>query len=240
MPTAWSSCMSGVPAFAAPKMSSSVGRSGNPTAAAPPAWSIRANTVMPLARMSASSRSIVSFGPNLLGTVVKPSAAMALPPNSKATTTIATNRLPAFRVVLRPLRCRLLRLHLHRLAQLSRRTRHDDEVAARGLRFATDNLTNWPNRIDDRRARRVGREARQRLEGAGAVRTGRQREHVGMLRLETGDRRLENLNKPLVEQCHAGRRLGPRRQLASRRRHRQVGCLAGDAQGLQPLRSSAF
>src|SRR5712692_7264122 len=52
---------------------------------------MRANTVMPLALISVSSRSIVSFGPKLLGMVVNPSAAIAFAPHNQIPTIIATN-----------------------------------------------------------------------------------------------------------------------------------------------------
>ena len=73
----WAACISGVPALALPKIKSSVGRSESPAPTAPAAWSIRANTVMPRAFTAASSRSMVSFGPWLLRSVVNPSTAIA-------------------------------------------------------------------------------------------------------------------------------------------------------------------
>jgi hypothetical protein len=57
-----------------------VGRKDISTAAAPPARSIRANTVMPEAVISASSRSIASFTIALLATVLKPSTTIVLSP----------------------------------------------------------------------------------------------------------------------------------------------------------------
>ena len=48
IPTVWTDCMSGVPPRALPKIISSVGRNFSPTSAAPAAWSIRANTFIPL------------------------------------------------------------------------------------------------------------------------------------------------------------------------------------------------
>jgi hypothetical protein len=47
MPIVWAACISGVPPLALPNFCRSVGRNGNPTAAAPVAWSIPANTVRP-------------------------------------------------------------------------------------------------------------------------------------------------------------------------------------------------
>src|SRR5262249_41374498 len=72
--------MSGVPPLAFPNIKRSVARSGNPTSAAPAAWSTCANTVRPLAFTSASSRLIVSLGSWLLRTVINPSAVMAWTP----------------------------------------------------------------------------------------------------------------------------------------------------------------
>ncbi len=40
----------------------------------------------------------------------------------------------------------------------------------------------------------------QRLEGAGAVQAVRQREHVRVVWLEPGGRRLQDLDRPLIEQ----------------------------------------
>jgi hypothetical protein len=56
---------------------------------------MRADTVMPLALISASSRSIVSFGPKLLSMVASPSAVIAYTPHSQIPTIIATNLLVA-------------------------------------------------------------------------------------------------------------------------------------------------
>src|SRR5205807_10443282 len=70
IPAVWDACISGVPPRALPKMMSPVGRSLRPASAAPAAWSMRAKTVIRFARTSASSRSIVSLGPTLLGIVV--------------------------------------------------------------------------------------------------------------------------------------------------------------------------
>ena len=81
IPIVWASSISGVPPLAAPKTRRSVGRSDIPAAAAPAAWSTWANTVIPFALTSASSLFIVSSGPKALGIVIKPSAAIACPPN---------------------------------------------------------------------------------------------------------------------------------------------------------------
>jgi len=73
IPTVWSACIKGVPPRAFPKMTSAVGANVSPAFAAPAAWSMRANSSIPLLRIPASSRSIVWLGPKLLGTVVSPS-----------------------------------------------------------------------------------------------------------------------------------------------------------------------
>ena len=74
IPIVWLDCISGVPAFGLPKISSSVGRSGIATETAAAAWSIRAKIVMSLALRSASSRSRVSLTEYLLATVISPSS----------------------------------------------------------------------------------------------------------------------------------------------------------------------
>ena len=61
MPMVCPACMSRVPAAGSPKISSSVGRSGMPTAAAAAPWSIRAKTAMPLFFSMTSKRSMVTL-----------------------------------------------------------------------------------------------------------------------------------------------------------------------------------
>ena len=73
IPAVWDACMSGVPPRALPKMMRFVGPSVSPASAAPAEWSICAKIVRPFERISARSRSIVSFGSKLLGMVVRPS-----------------------------------------------------------------------------------------------------------------------------------------------------------------------
>jgi hypothetical protein len=52
---------------------------------------MRANTVMPLALISVSRRSTVSFAPKWLGMVFSPSAAMASSSDKNVATVIATD-----------------------------------------------------------------------------------------------------------------------------------------------------
>ena len=88
----------------------------------------------------------------------------------------------------------------------------DHQIAALHVRLSSHHLSDRTQCVDDRRAGRVRGEGRERLERASAVRRARQREDIGMLRLEPGDCRLQHLEQPLVEQRDArGRRLVVRR-----------------------------
>lgn len=70
------------------------------------------------------------------------------------------------------------------------------------------------------------------MQGAASVHAIRQREHVFLLRLEPGDRRLEHLDQSLVEQRDAGWRLSV---LRISRHEREMRGLAGDTERLQVL-----
>jgi hypothetical protein len=65
----------------------------------------------------------------------------------------------------------LVNLYLHWLARLRRRPRYDDQVAAGRVRLAANDLADRADGVDDRRARRIGHEARQRLQLAAAIGT---------------------------------------------------------------------
>ena len=86
-----------------------------------------------------------------------------------------------------------LRLDLNGNAVLARGARSDHQIAALGLRLSLHDLPDRAKGVDDRRACRVRRECGQWLQHAAAVRPGREREHVGMLRLESRHRGLQHL-----------------------------------------------
>src|SRR5690348_10885503 len=92
-----------------------------------------------------------------------------------------------------------LRLDLYRRAGPGCRPGRDHEIASLHVDLTPHHLTDRPQRIDDRRPRRIRRERRQRLERTMTVRRTRQREHVRLFRLESGDGSLEHLEKALVE-----------------------------------------
>ena len=83
MPVDWFACISAVPAFALPKISNSVGRRVSPACTAPAAWSMRANTVPPLAVTAAARRSIVTLTLCLLTMTVRPGVSMPCAPGSE-------------------------------------------------------------------------------------------------------------------------------------------------------------
>src|SRR5262245_210416 len=91
MPIVCIACMSGVPPLALPKIRSWVGRSDIPTSAAPAAWSMRAETVIPFGLTAASSLFIVSFGPWLLAIVINPAAALACTPLATPVSSLLRN-----------------------------------------------------------------------------------------------------------------------------------------------------
>src|SRR5882724_8055894 len=80
----------------------------------------------------------------------------------------------------------LLDLHLNRPAGLVGGAGRDHKIAALGLRIALHDLPDRTDRVDDSRSRRIGHECGQRLERSAAVRPSGKREHVGLLRRETG------------------------------------------------------
>jgi hypothetical protein len=70
----------------------------------------------------------------------------------------------------------------------------DHQVSALHFIFAAHDLADWSDRIDDGRAGRVCHEALQRFQDAGARWLIRKRKHVSLFRLESGNRRLQDLN----------------------------------------------
>ena len=94
--------------------------------------------------------------------------------------------------------CALFRLHLHRSTEVPDGTRSDHKIAALDFAFTAHDLTDRSNRVDDRRAGRIGHETLQRLEGAGARRLSRKRQHVGLPRFEPSDRGFQHLHQALL------------------------------------------
>ncbi len=92
-----------------------------------------------------------------------------------------------------------IRLDLHGNTEPGRRTRDDHQIAALHIVLSPHDLPDRAKCVDDRGSRRVGRERRQRLEDAAAIRPQREREHVRMLRLEPRHRGLQHLQQPLIE-----------------------------------------
>src|SRR5262245_22866618 len=121
-------------------------------------------------------------------------------------------------------------LHLNELAGLRRRAGDDDQITALGPGVREHQLPYRADGIDNGRPCRIGREGRERLERAAAVGPAGERENVWLLRRQTGDRRLEHLGEPLLEQRDAGRGLSAGVAGAP---EREMGGLSGDAQGLQ-------
>jgi hypothetical protein len=72
MPLVCLACMSGVPAFGLPKISTSVGRTDMPADAAPAPWSMRPKMLTRLSLRLASRLSIVAFTELWLRMVIKP------------------------------------------------------------------------------------------------------------------------------------------------------------------------
>src|SRR5260221_6723508 len=100
-------------------------------------------------------------------------------------------------------------LNLDRSAMLVRTAGNDHQIAALQLRLSLHDLPDRADCIDDRGTRRIGRECRQRLQDAAAIRPLREREHVGMVRLEPCGGGLQHLQQPLIEQRDAGGRSRP-------------------------------
>src|SRR3984885_10463082 len=71
------SSISGVPVFGSPKIKSTIGRIGIPTACASAAWSKRAKTFIPFEPSNPSNRSIVSWTEYRLSKLSKPGVAIA-------------------------------------------------------------------------------------------------------------------------------------------------------------------
>src|SRR6476620_11633111 len=118
-------------------------------------------------------------------------------------------------------------LHLYCLSERRCISGGNDQIAPLRGCGIVDDLPDRTRRIDNGRSCRIGHEGRQRLQGAAAVHAIRQREHVFLVRLEPGYRRLEHLNQPLVEQRDAGWRLSV---LLVSRRERKMGDLTGDTE----------
>src|SRR6266404_7789338 len=88
----------------------------------------------------------------------------------------------------------LFRLQLHRSTDVPDGTRSDHKIAALDFAFAAHDLADRSNRVDDRRAGRIGHEALQRLEGASSRRLSRKRQHVGLSRFEPSNRGFQHLH----------------------------------------------
>jgi len=113
----------------------------------------------------------------------------------------------------------------------------DHQIAALDLVITAHELPDRSDRSDYRRARWIGHEALQGLQRAAARRLVRERQHLGLARLEPGDRSLEHLHQTLLGERDAGERLV--RFLAGRREP-QLRRLPGYAERLQVLRSGAI
>src|ERR1700755_1268751 len=119
------------------------------------------------------------------------------------------------------------RLDLNGLASFTGISRNDHQITLFRLRAALHDLPDRANRVNDSRSRRVRHEGRERLDSSTAVRLRRQREHVGLIWLKTGDGGLYNLCQSLIEESNrGGDLLAP---LTIRVDHRQMRGRAGDA-----------
>jgi hypothetical protein len=92
-----------------------------------------------------------------------------------------------------------LRLHLHRLTDLCRRSARDDEIAFGCVAFTLRDLAYRANRVNDRSAGRIAHEPGKSFEVAGAFWVVRERQHIRLLRRQSGNGGLQDLHNALVE-----------------------------------------
>ncbi len=102
---------------------------------------------------------------------------------------------------------------------------------AASFRSSSASLPDRAHGVDDGRARRVRHEGGQRLQRPGALRIGREGQHVGLLRREARHRRLQGLQHALAKQRDL------RGRLAIRPGKRQRARLARRAQRLEVRRT---
>src|SRR5262249_33601761 len=128
-----------------------------------------------------------------------------------------------------------LSLNLDRSPVLLDGSGGNHQVTPRALVFATHQLTDRPDRGDDRRTRRIRHERLQWLERAAHGRFARQRQYVMLARLEPGDRGLHYLHQALVRQRNAGELFF---LVATRRREPQLRRLSREREWSQVLSPS--
>jgi hypothetical protein len=101
-----------------------------------------------------------------------------------------------------------LRLDMNGSTELLSGPRNDHEVAGRHVVFSLHYLSDRADCVDDGSARRIGHELRQRFQGTTTIGIAGEREHIAMIGIEAGNRSLQQLYQPLIEQRDAGRCLG--------------------------------
>ena len=91
-------------------------------------------------------------------------------------------------------------LDLNPFPESGGRSGHDDEHTARGFLVALNDLPDGTDRLYDHGACSIRDEARQRFERATPLGIAREGENVRVPRLQSGHRRLQNLEYTLIEQ----------------------------------------
>jgi len=140
--------------------------------------------------------------------------------------------------VLQRIGARSLPLHLDSGAVILGGAGNDYQVATRDLVLAAHHLTDWSDCIDDGCPRRIGHEALQWFQNAGARRLRSKRKQIWLPWLEPSDRGLQYLHQALIRQRNAGGRF--LLFICSRPREPQLRRLAGHAERLQVAGSEAF
>src|SRR6266478_8167339 len=93
-----------------------------------------------------------------------------------------------------------LRLNLNGRAVLLSSPRNDHEAAAWRDVLSLHDLSDRANCVDNGGPRLVRRECLQRLQGTTTIGILGEREHIGMHGLKPGNRSLQHLHQPLIEQ----------------------------------------
>ena len=98
-----------------------------------------------------------------------------------------------------------LDLQLYRPAKVFGGTGRDHEIPTRIFCRRLDDLSDWSDRVDNGSARRIAHEARQRLQRSAATWILCESQDVGLLRLQSRYRCLQDLDQTLIEKRDVGR-----------------------------------